>query len=400
MKRNVIAGLLCLSLVFGLAACSGANDAKAPPAGDSSNADVPASGEAVSTAIGCPSNMSPYEENVYPYMGVSLNIPEKLLHAIWDNTVFMATEEDVEHTDLKEPDQLPADWRPDPKQTILHSGSIEFLFLPEGMRERAPHAGMKDPMSYEEYQTWITDALPMARLGMYRTEEFTEDMLSATGYEQHHKLGQTKEYVYYLSRNAVPEGQTQEAKDLFATLSALEQGISVQEPKPADEHYFGIVTPEANDRAEVGAFNAQTLDGVPVDQTIFADKKLTMLNVWTTWCGACITEMPDLEALSHDVRGMDAQVIGLVCDASDLRGEIDEELLELAQQIVKRTGVTFPTLVPDKTLHDGLLKGMLGYPTTFFVDEQGDLVGEPVLGSNSKDDWMKLIQERLAEVDG
>lgn len=125
-----------------------------------------------------------------------------------------------------------------------------------------------------------------------------------------------------------------------------------------------------------------------------------MLNVWTTWCGACITEMPDLEALSHDVRGMDAQVIGLVCDASDLRGEIDEELLELAQQIVKRTGVTFPTLVPDKTLHDGLLKGMLGYPTTFFVDEQGDLVEEPVLGSNSKDDWMKLIQERLAEVDG
>lgn len=398
MKRKIITGLLCLTMVFGLAACSSTGGTGTPADSNTAGSEVAEGGEMMEGAIASPFNMSPDAENVYPYMGTTLRIPEKLLSAVLDNIVFMSVEEDVEYTDLAGTDRVSIDWRPDPEKTILHSGYIEFLFLPEGMRDKAPTANMETPMTYEEYTVWIKESLPMARLGMYRTEEFTEDMLNATGYEQHHKLGQMKDYVYYLSFNEVPNGQTQEANELFATLADLEKGISVYEPKPVDEYYFGIVTPEVKEISEVGAFNAQTLDGTPIDQSLFADKKLTMINVWTTWCGACIDEMPDLEELSHELTDTDAQLISIVCDTSDSRGEVDEELLELAQQIVKRTGVTFPTLIPDKALHDGLLKGMLGYPTTFFVDEQGNLVGEPVLGSNSKDGWMKLIQERLAEV--
>ena len=75
-----------------------------------------------------------------------------------------------------------------------------------------------------------------------------------------------------------------------------------------------------------------------------------------------------------------------------------EELLELARRIKERTDITFPTLIPDKNLKEGLLQGILGYPTTWFVDEEGNIIGDPVLGSHSKEDWRALIEERMAEV--
>ena len=90
--------------------------------------------------------------------------------------------------------------------------------------------------------------------------------------------------------------------------------------------------------------------------------------------------MPELETLSKELDKMDAQIISICSDTADARGKVDEELLELAQQITQKTGVTFPTPIPDKALHDGLLKGAMGYPTTFFMDSQGNMVGEPVPG--------------------
>lgn len=238
----------------------------------------------------------------------------------------------------------------------------------------------------------------MARLGMYRKAEFREEMLNETGYAQHDKLGENAEYLYYLSTNPATDDMPQEATEIFAAQDEMKNGISIFDARPVDDYYFGLTTPEVNFVSSVGDFSTETLDGQTIDQTIFSGKKLTMVNAWTTWCGACIEEMPDLEALSKELENTDAQVISIVCDTYDARDGVNAELLELAQRIKERTGVTFPSLIPDKNLKDGLLQGILGYPTTWFVDEDGNVIGDPVLGSNSKEDWMALIQERLAEV--
>ena len=150
--------------------------------------------------------------------------------------------------------------------------------------------------------------------------------------------------------------------------------------------------------SQIGEFSTETLDGQDIDQTIFIGKKLTMINDWTTWCGACVEEMPDLEQLSKELEHMDAQIISIVCDTYDAGDGGNEELLELARRIKERTDITFPTLIPDKNLKEGLLQGILGYPTTWFVDEEGNIIGDPVLGSHSKEDWRALIEERMAEV--
>lgn len=153
--------------------------------------------------------------------------------------------------------------------------------------------------------------------------------------------------------------------------------------------------------AQVGEFRVETLDGQQVDQTVFSKAKLTMVNLWATWCGPCIRELPDLGELAEEAAAMDVQIIGIVHDAYDSRsGQVDEAQLEVARAVVERANVGFPVLIPDETLLGGWLKNVQGFPTTWFVDAQGNIVGDPVLGANSKDAWRATLQQKLAEVGG
>lgn len=408
MKR-IITLLLTLSMALSLAACStqGKNTPpleeshpeEAPAAVGAVGAAAPGDGESMAAMVTCPINMAPAKSNTYPYMGVTLELPEILLNGVLDNKIFMRSDEDVEYTDLNGSNMVPMGWRPSPENTVLHGGGVELLFVPEEMQSRTPRLGLENPVLYDEYLIWVEDTLPLAYVGMYLKSEFQEAMLNSK-YTQHEKLGENNQYVYYLSYNLPTEAMSQEGKDFFAAVDSLKNGVSVFEAKPMDDTYFGLTTPDVSQISQVGTFQTTTLDGQPIDQSIFSGKKLTMVNAWTTWCGACIDEMPDLEALSQELKDTDAQIISIVCDTADARGEIEEELLALAQRITERTGVTFPCLIPDVNLKDGLLQGILGYPTTWFVDENGNIVGDAVLGSNSKENWMALIQERLAEVNG
>jgi thiol-disulfide isomerase/thioredoxin len=398
MKRNMITLLLAVTMALSLVACSAPDNTGGSQSGSTAGAGTPAEGDSTVAAVTCPVNMTPDEKNTYPYMGVSIQLPEHLLNAVLDNIVFMRVDENVEYTDLGDSNRVPMDWRPSAENTILHGGGIEFLYIPADMQERTPRMGMDDPMLYDEFEVWVKDTIPMARLGMYRKADFREEILNETGYAQHDKLGESADYLYYLSTTPATDDMPEEAKEIFSTQNELKNGISIFDARPVDDYYFGLTTPEVNFVSSVGDFSTKTLDGQSIYQTIFSNKKLTMINAWTTWCGACIEEMPDLEELSKELENSDAQVISIVCDTYDSRDGVNEELLELAQRIQERTGVTFPTLIPDDQLKDGLLQGILGYPTTWFVDEKGNIIGDPVLGSNSKEDWMALIEERMAEV--
>ena len=125
------------------------------------------------------------------------------------------------------------------------------------------------------------------------------------------------------------------------------------------------------------AFTTLDLDGNTVTNDIFLGKKLTVVNVWGTFCGPCINEMPELAQWDSEMpEGV--QIIGLV---SDLYSADDAETLDTAKQICEATGVTFPSLIASEDFMP-LLSGIVGVPTTLFVDGSGVLVGEPIVGAN------------------
>ena len=57
-------------------------------------------------------------------------------------------------------------------------------------------------------------------------------------------------------------------------------------------------TEKAPDKNAV-IFETTDIDGNQVSSAdIFSQHKITMVNIWGTFCGPCIDEMPDLEVLS------------------------------------------------------------------------------------------------------
>lgn len=126
------------------------------------------------------------------------------------------------------------------------------------------------------------------------------------------------------------------------------------------------------------AFETVDLAGNTVTNEIFYGKDLTVVNLWGTYCNPCINEMPELAEWSESMPE-NMQLIGIV---SDLNSADDAETLELAQEICEATGADVYTSLVAGDDFTELLNGIVGVPTTFFVDRTGAFVGNPIVGAD------------------
>ncbi len=147
----------------------------------------------------------------------------------------------------------------------------------------------------------------------------------------------------------------------------------------------------------LSVFSTTDLEGNTLDQSILADYDLTMVNVWATFCGPCINEMPDLGELAAEYADKGVQIIGLVSDTMDSDGTISDSQVETAKEIVAETGADYRHLLPSDDLL-GILSQIYAVPTTFFVDSEGVQVGDAIVTAQSKEKWIETIDGMLAEV--
>ncbi len=150
--------------------------------------------------------------------------------------------------------------------------------------------------------------------------------------------------------------------------------------------------------ASFAHFTAEDLDGNEVDQSIFSGCKLTMINIWATFCGPCINEMPELGELSEEYADKGVQIVGIVIDTLDSDGNYDDGQVQLARQIVEQTGANYRHLLPSEDLIEAKLQEVTVVPTTFFVDSDGNQVDSSFSGAKSKEDWSAVIDKMLAKV--
>ena len=146
--------------------------------------------------------------------------------------------------------------------------------------------------------------------------------------------------------------------------------------------------------AVMADFSASTLTGDTFHQGNLKDYDLTMVNIWTTWCGYCLDEMPDLQEV-YDNLPEHVNMI-TVCVDGDSEASTAEDILE-------ENGCTFQVLIPDEKLNDSLLSLVSAYPTTVFVDSAGNLVGDPQVGvarggATTAEAYLDLIEDRLARL--
>lgn len=110
--------------------------------------------------------------------------------------------------------------------------------------------------------------------------------------------------------------------------------------------------------------------------------KVVLLNIWATWCGPCRKEMPTMEALARRLSGEDFVLLAV---SQDVDGAVT------VKPYLQEGGYTFPVLL-DVQGEVGRKYGVTGYPETFIIDRQGQVVYHHI-GYN---DWAQSqVEETL-----
>lgn len=128
-------------------------------------------------------------------------------------------------------------------------------------------------------------------------------------------------------------------------------------------------------------FRAVNLNGDAVTEDIF-DGKITVLCVWTAKGGHCAELLESLDAMNKNLPPR-LQIIGLIGDLNDTAA---------AESIAKKYSPTIPQILANDDFMSFLSK-VRAVPTTIFVDAQGNLIGQPVIGAEPK-----LIQLEISHL--
>lgn len=135
-------------------------------------------------------------------------------------------------------------------------------------------------------------------------------------------------------------------------------------------------------------FEGTDIEGNTISSDVLSQAKLTMINVWATYCGPCIREMPELGELAEEYDGAEFQIIGIISDV--LEGEDQES----AENLIERTGANYTHLLLNESIYYALLSDVSVVPTTFFLNENGEIL-DTVLGAMEKADWEEKIDALL-----
>ena len=316
------------------------------------------------------------DEYVYEYLGLQFSLSEKIKEAMKTKDIVMLDDQSPLDQDLK-------------------YGLLSFSKLTEEQKN-AEVGKMGDG-----YEKWQESLVRIGTIGMFEKNLSEEEIGKITKCDSHTKLGESKDgkYSYYLSVNSGADAETIE--ELTKT------SVEITEKKDRPEN--GFVLAEKSDLENTMAFmegagntvtdlsNIVTKDihGKEFSSKDFANYDLTMVNVFATWCTACIQEIPDLVEVQKEMQAKGVNIIGIVTDTVDDTGE-NREALEKAKLIQEKTKANYSFLMPEKTNFNGRLNGIQALPETFFVDKNGQIVGETYSGSHNKKDWTAIIEKELS----
>ena len=212
-----------------------------------------------------------------------------------------------------------------------------------------------------------------------------DELGTAGDYKFYYVVLDNEEYFKELRNTAYPQDKLDEAYKLWqeaGTTSNFKDRVTIKEPVS--------IYSSVEDGAVV-SFETQDLDGKPVtSQELFAGHKITMVNIWATWCINCKSEMTELEELNKEWAKKGCQIIG-ICDDAD-----EEEMIPTAKKILEEKGVTFRNVRTTEVIRDQFPS--VGLPTTYFVDSEGKILGKPIVGKNVEQ-YKETLQQLLSEME-
>ena len=146
------------------------------------------------------------------------------------------------------------------------------------------------------------------------------------------------------------------------------------------------------------AFEGKDLDGNTVkSDELFSNNAVTVVNFWFTTCNPCVGELAELDALNKELAEKGGSLIGV--NTFTLDG--DEAAISEAKDVLAKKGATYQNVYFDSDGEAGkFTTNIFAYPTTYVVDRNGNIVGEPIVGAITEkkqaETLQKLIDQALA----
>lgn len=184
------------------------------------------------------------------------------------------------------------------------------------------------------------------------------------------------------------ESKSEEASDDDAEEESSSEDTTEPEPTASDNEV------KAPDKYTVTFDPTLDLEGNKVGPEIFKEHKLTLVNIWATWCGPCRSELPELAKLSEALKAKDVAVIGICSDVMDQ----DMSASEVAKKLLKDANATYPNLVVNESVATVFLTGVPGFPSSILIDSEGHVVGKPVIGARNLEQFTQWVDETLKEL--
>ena len=182
----------------------------------------------------------------------------------------------------------------------------------------------------------------------------------------------------------------EQIREIEKKLAALEQKFPGCGKKPSDGD---MSVPAENGKP--------TEKGDPMKFPAFDGNTVTVVNFWFTTCNPCVGELADLEALNKQLAEKGGAVVGI--NSFTLDG--DKAAISEAKDILAQKGVSYQNIWFDAKSEAGkFTSGLYSYPTTYVVDKNGNIVGEPIVGAitakKQAETLQKLIDQAIANSKG
>ena len=184
--------------------------------------------------------------------------------------------------------------------------------------------------------------------------------------------------------------------DDIETIRKIEEQIAEIEKETTESDKNGQNT-NSEDASPFKNFSGQDFDGNSVDESLFSENAVTVINFWFTGCKPCVAELSKLNELNDAVRAMGGEVVGINTETFDG----NESAIKEAASVLESQGAKYRNLSIDSSSDAGkYASNIMAFPTTILVDRNGNIVGDPMLGGiDNQDNYDTLMKQIQSVID-
>ena len=198
------------------------------------------------------------------------------------------------------------------------------------------------------------------------------------------------------NKDSFSEDELKTLTDDIETIRKIEEQIAELEN---DTTTSGDTDAENNseDASPFRDFSGQDYDGNTVDESLFSNNAVTVVNFWFTGCKPCVAELSKLNELNDAIKSMGGEVVGINTETFDA----NKDAIKEAASILESQGAKYRNLSIDSDSAAGkYASDIMAFPTTILVDRNGNIVGEPMLGGiDNQDNYDTLMKQIQSVID-